>query len=376
MEDLILQLKKLEEKDFQISKLKKQLKILHNSFLICFLISGISSATLTFFLVETDSKALWAFIALVYGSLIGIYLGELVEKFLIGYYKLNPKTWLEILDHENAKKAIHLKISNLKNGYEFRSNLASESFPQIDFKEQDSDREEITSLNGVDSEEKKLHSLSTTEVGEPLWRGINKAKTKALSIIKKSIFKKLESNFQNEVYDKPSGEKGNDQTKISNEVENIIIGEKIDFEQLNKNRTEIGAIGELIVLNYEVKRLARLGLNDLIRNVIHVSKESDSFGYDILSYCDNRERKYIEVKSTTQGSQAPFYLTETEIRMMNTLKNYFIYRVYNLNLETQKAEIYFINCETQLKPFYKFEPTLFRVTPINNLGAVDTAPLD
>ena len=63
-----------------------------------------------------------------------------------------------------------------------------------------------------------------------------------------------------------------------------------------------------------------------------ISLKSDAYGYDILSFNNDKSERYIEVKATrAKPGTANFFLTLNEL---NTAKekqeNYFIYMVYNI----------------------------------------------
>ena len=55
----------------------------------------------------------------------------------------------------------------------------------------------------------------------------------------------------------------------------------------------------LYIFEKEQNHLISQGKIKQSKEIIHVSPESDSEGYDIISFTDNGDRKYIEVKTTT-----------------------------------------------------------------------------
>ncbi|MCK4454402.1 DUF3883 domain-containing protein, partial [Candidatus Parcubacteria bacterium] len=79
-----------------------------------------------------------------------------------------------------------------------------------------------------------------------------------------------------------------------------ILSKKIDFEKENKVNKKIGERGELVVFKKEKEYLESIGKKELSTQVRHISKEDDSAGYDILSFDESENKKYIEVKSTKQ----------------------------------------------------------------------------
>lgn len=139
-------------------------------------------------------------------------------------------------------------------------------------------------------------------------------------------------------------------------------GGKTDFIKKAKQTKEIGDIGEEIVVRNEKKRLLELGIQ---KDPIQVSKENDSLGYDIISYDENGEEIYIEVKATTGGQNVAFDISNNEVEVSAEKGNrYFIYRIYNLDKKLKAANIYKVQgsvadnfniVPTGYKAFYKGE---------------------
>ena len=72
--------------------------------------------------------------------------------------------------------------------------------------------------------------------------------------------------------------------------------------------------------------------------VKHVSRESDSYGYDILSVNPNNSPRYIEVKAT-QGKvgDMTFYYTANELATAKKYgKAYYLYIVYEITTKSPK----------------------------------------
>jgi len=109
---------------------------------------------------------------------------------------------------------------------------------------------------------------------------------------------------------------------------------KIDYLKQAKSNMNTGYLGEMLVFEYEKERLSKIGFPDKVDQVKWVSKESDSYGYDITSLDlidGNLEKIYIEVKTTKEKSDCDFFITENEIITSNKYgKNYYVYRVYNI----------------------------------------------
>lgn len=89
-----------------------------------------------------------------------------------------------------------------------------------------------------------------------------------------------------------------------------------DFSAIEASNRSLGWAGERLVLADEIERLKTIGLHDLARKVDHVSdSQGDGFGFDILSFHEDGRKKRIEVKTTTGGLRAPFYISRNELRI-------------------------------------------------------------
>lgn len=141
------------------------------------------------------------------------------------------------------------------------------------------------------------------------------------------------------------------------------ISPKADFENLSKLRHSIGTLGEEFIYQEEKRKLNNKGLVNLSERVQWISKESDSYGYDIKSFHEDGSSKYIEVKTTTEGGKTPFYLSELELNALDRLHpNYIICRVYDFNIETGKGSKYWVS-KTQLETYFNLEPISYKVNP-------------
>lgn len=107
---------------------------------------------------------------------------------------------------------------------------------------------------------------------------------------------------------------------------------KPDYEKEQRLLKQLGDRGEEIVKRFEIDRLHALGLNKQAGKVERVSLKSDAYGYDILSYNDDKSERCIEVKATrAKAGEANFFLTLNEY---NTAKekqeNYYVYMVFDI----------------------------------------------
>src|SRR5690606_13535521 len=110
----------------------------------------------------------------------------------------------------------------------------------------------------------------------------------------------------------------------------------IDNEKENKR---IGNLGELLVMQYEQEKLKSFNSK---KTPEHKSKsEGDGLGYDILSYDENDNEIYIEVKTTTKNSSTPFFITRSElIKSRQDSKVFFLYRLYEFDDTDNRAKYY------------------------------------
>lgn len=134
----------------------------------------------------------------------------------------------------------------------------------------------------------------------------------------------------------------------------------IDFEKENHLNKLLGNRGEEIVFDKEKKYLESNGNKELADKVDWVSKKGKHFlGYDILSFEENGEEKYIEVKSTKQSytSNANFIISSNEYEKAKKLENYYFYIVFNTQSENPKI--------WKIKNPMNYENKGLTLTPIN-----------
>lgn len=125
-------------------------------------------------------------------------------------------------------------------------------------------------------------------------------------------------------------------------IEIKLIGRFTDYNEIDKENKKIGDIGELMVLEYERLRTAKFNTGN---QPTHDAKDiGDGIGYDILSYEEDRSKKYIEVKTTKGKKSSSFFITQNELKKSQIEKgNYFLYRLYDLDEKLMKAKLFIIN---------------------------------
>ncbi|WP_312312797.1 DUF3883 domain-containing protein [Empedobacter brevis] len=127
----------------------------------------------------------------------------------------------------------------------------------------------------------------------------------------------------------------------TNSFNNSLIIKNFDFESNNEFRKLIGDFGESLVVEYERNLLYNNVRKD---SILNVAKDiGDGLGYDVLSFDENGNEKYIEVKTTSSDFKTPFYITLNEKNFLLNNENTFIYRLFNLSIKDNSADFYILN---------------------------------
>lgn len=144
---------------------------------------------------------------------------------------------------------------------------------------------------------------------------------------------------------------------------------KLDFESINKKNKQYGDVGERIVVDYEINKLITAGRSDLANKVDHISvTKGDVTGYDVLSYSKSGDQIFIEVKTTPYTNIDGFYLSKNEKEVaLEKGENYFIYRIYDLNIKKGSAKIHIFDNPTRTNEFeFQERNWLLKLKNINN----------
>lgn len=141
------------------------------------------------------------------------------------------------------------------------------------------------------------------------------------------------------------------------ETKRTFKGFDTDHLSKAKDQKDLGDAGEELVMQYEINKLKQAGLNEQSGKVRIVK---DGEGYDVYSYDEKGNEKFIEVKTTTGNELNPFYLSENEVAFMRLhVRVYSIYRVYIYDEENNSGEFFEINGEVENQLLMK--PTQFQV---------------
>jgi hypothetical protein len=108
-------------------------------------------------------------------------------------------------------------------------------------------------------------------------------------------------------------------------------GVKRDYLALEQHNRALGRSGEEYVLRYEQYRLRQLGVTKLADRIEHVAHtKGDGLGFDVLSFESNGRERLIEVKTTSFGLEAPFYVSRAELDVSKERSEFYqLYRLFD-----------------------------------------------
>lgn len=105
---------------------------------------------------------------------------------------------------------------------------------------------------------------------------------------------------------------------------------KRDYLEREARNRSLGLAGELLVMEYEARRLHDLGAKKYADRIDHVSKsKGDGAGFDILSFDGDGRERFIEVKTTAYVAETPFFITPNEVSFSSEQSDRFhLYRLF------------------------------------------------
>jgi len=108
------------------------------------------------------------------------------------------------------------------------------------------------------------------------------------------------------------------------------LARKFDYAQRDEHNRKLGYNGEAWTVAYETARLAEAGRQELADRIDWVSDRlGDGTGYDILSFEEDEQARFIEVKTTNGGSLTPFIVTRNEVEFSEETEDAFcLYRLF------------------------------------------------
>lgn len=146
---------------------------------------------------------------------------------------------------------------------------------------------------------------------------------------------------------------------ISNKVR---AKEDINYSEQQTISQKIGDRGEELVLRNEIEKTKGWGLpNETLSKVRRGSLESDDYGFDILSFDQEGNERYLEVKTTkTNGKNFSFILTRNEFETAKYYgKRYSFVIVFDI---LSNPRIWYMGNPFVEEPYkVKIQPTQYRV---------------
>ena len=98
--------------------------------------------------------------------------------------------------------------------------------------------------------------------------------------------------------------------------------------------------GDLCVFDNKCPHRSKANKSNLVDKIVHVSKTNDYAGYDILSFDENGDQIFIEVKTTKGPKSSDFYISPGEVKRSKSINNYFLYRVFNFDMKNKTGDLY------------------------------------
>ncbi len=105
---------------------------------------------------------------------------------------------------------------------------------------------------------------------------------------------------------------------------------KLDFAARDEANRTLGRAGEQWVIEFEQQRLIDMGSPELFQRIDWVSDtRGDGAGFDILSFEDETNHRFIEVKTTNGGLASSFLVSHNELEFSKeTNEQFYLYRVF------------------------------------------------
>jgi len=129
---------------------------------------------------------------------------------------------------------------------------------------------------------------------------------------------------------------------------------RVDYFAKEAQNRSLGLAGEEYVMRFEQARLIAIGQESLASKVKHISLEQgDGTGFDILSFEGTGQERLIEVKTTSYGCRAPFFVTRNELVVSKReFQHYYLYRVFGFR---HQPKLFYK--QGSLEQSFKLDPT-------------------
>lgn len=140
---------------------------------------------------------------------------------------------------------------------------------------------------------------------------------------------------------------------------------KRDYLEREARNRSLGLAGELLVMEYEQRRLHNEGARHLTDRIEHTAKDKgDGAGYDILSFDTDGRERFIEVKTTAYAAETPFFVTPNEVAFSDAQSRQF--HLYRLFAFRQKPQMFTLSGAVAANCL--LDPVSFRATLIGSTG--------
>lgn len=137
---------------------------------------------------------------------------------------------------------------------------------------------------------------------------------------------------------------------------------RVDFEEMQKQRAEIGRVAEEYALQWEKERLTGARLEHLIEK-IEDRRDRPGHGHDFLFYSDESEHRYIEVKCVAKLSDGHrFFLSDNEHETSQSAEHRAGYYFYLVFFDGNRKPIELLSVHaSRLYPQAEMSPSSYEV---------------
>lgn len=106
---------------------------------------------------------------------------------------------------------------------------------------------------------------------------------------------------------------------------------KRDYLEREARNRSLGLAGELLVIDFEQRRLHEAGAKKLAERIEHTSQaRGDGTGFDVLSFDTDGRERFIEVKTTAYVAETPFFISPNEVSFSKEQDQQFhLYRLFS-----------------------------------------------
>lgn len=134
---------------------------------------------------------------------------------------------------------------------------------------------------------------------------------------------------------------------------------KRDYLERESRNRSLGKAGELLVMEYEARRLQQEGAKKLVDRIEHISSTAgDGLGFDILSFDGDGRERFIEVKTTAYDAETPFFISPNEVDFsVEKLDQFHLYRLFAFRKKPQMFTV-----PGPVAANFSLDPVSFRAT--------------